>query len=761
MNLDFVKKRIRNYLESDRTWPLLVDFQTKKDAMETADFFKVGDNVFPSIESFCDVDGLLKLDEFYDSLTNNCNNSFYTNITGFLKLLGEQQTSNVLKTIATTSIKGHAVVFTYQCKNYMRFSDPRILESGRLVVVDGIPDAVSDICLIPPTLSDAFPGSYQGMQKIGYVLENCSSEQAYIVTKMDRSIFNASVFHLSQLNNGYEILCDRDPRTSSIPQSFGDDTQWNYALQYIGNKGNWHTLITEHFGSENDLANALSSYYSFDAKRKWLYFIALSLCGARDNEYLQVAVERTTKFDGLVKAIYRSILFFEPKTSEYYRLYSQRKSLLLRISDNLSESVDYCKYLSIKEESAIYYLTDCSQPEKERIITWLSTYGYKYSMEQLEELLQTIYPDLANYLSEFRYRNDLLDKYFRQYKYQKVINRILPEFESVVSEQASKLDFVSVLKSRSSVIDALDVKESRAFFFDALGVEYLAFIQKKCNDYGLLVNISCARCELPSLTSCNKEFVDTLKSQGCPVTDIKELDEIKHHGEDNFDYEKVKTPIYLIRELEVIDDLLRKIRSSLIGEQYKKAIIVSDHGASRLAVLHNTENVWSMDTKGEHSGRCCRKNEIDSKPDFAIEQSDYWVLANYDRFRGGRKANVEVHGGASIEEVAIPIIEISRKNGDIEAFILDVSKVITLGAMEHAVLRIFAAIKTNNLSIRLNDRFYDAVPTTEQYVYSVDLPDCTKKGVFTFDIFNGNDVLATAQTFEIKKKGMEENSLFG
>lgn len=43
-----------------------------------------------------------------------------------------------------------------------------------------------------------------------------------------------------------------------------------------------------------------------------------------------------------------------------------------------------------------------------------------------------------------------------------------------------------------------------------MGVEYLSFIQQKCSEYGLSANISCARCELPSLTVFNKEFVDEL-----------------------------------------------------------------------------------------------------------------------------------------------------------------------------------------------------------------------------------------------------------
>lgn len=335
---------------------------------------------------------------------------------------------------------------------------------------------------------------------------------------------------------------------------------------------------------------------------------------------------------------------------------------------------------------------------------------------------------------------------------------ILPSFETVVDEQATKMDFVTALKPRAAIVEKLDVTNSRAFFLDALGVEYLGFIQEKCSEYGLSVDVSCGRCELPSITSQNKEFVATLQSKGCVIADIKDLDDIKHHGEDSFDYEKEKNPIYLIRELEIIDELLKKIQASIFNGSYEKAIIISDHGASRLAVLHETENIWSMATSGEHSGRCCPVNELNSKPNAAIEENGFWVLANYDRFKGGRKANVEVHGGASLEEVAVPIIEITRKQTNIEAFILDSSRVITLAAKEHAALRIYVGVKSNSIGIMLNGQYYDALATSEPYIYSVDLADYTRKGTYTFEILNGNDILSSGQKFEIKKMGMSENA---
>ena len=135
-------------------------------------------------------------------------------------------------------------------------------------------------------------------------------------------------------------------------------------------------------------------------------------------------------------------------------------------------------------------------------------------------------------------------------------------------------------------------------------------------------------------------------------------------------------------------------------------------------------------------------------------------MANYDRFRGSRKANVEVHGGATLEEVTVPIIEITRKMDHVEAFVIDGSKIVTLSAKEHPVIKIYVGLKSNSISIRLNGQYYGAEQTTENYIYRVELPDCTKKGIYTFDILNGADVLTSENSFEVKKKGLSEVSLF-
>lgn len=760
MNLDDAKKRVQKYLNTNKRYPLFVDVQTKEDLANIVDFFKVGSHKFPPIEEFCNQDEAIKLDELYASVSNNSGNTFITGLSGFLMLFGKSAAKQALKTLITTSISGHVVIITYQCKKYLEFTDPRISESGRLIIVDGNPDIICNISFISPMLSNIFMDSYDGIQKIGTAIDSCSNRDAYIATAIDKSSFAESVFHISQVNNSYDILRNKDSRTGSVPQSCGLPEQWDYALRQMGKSGTWTTVIADNFGSENNLIHAISGYQKFDVKKRWLYYIALLICGVKNNDYLKLALDKTSKSSELIKNIFRAVLDIDWKSEKYQKLYRQRKDLISELEKPLSETIDFCKVLSIKGEDEIYYLTDLTQPEKEKIIKWLSNYGVKYSKDELISILMKVYPDLAYYLSNYRYRNEFLDSYFEDYKYQKITNHILPSFEKVVEEQATKMDFVTALKPRTSYVDKLDTQNSQAFFVDALGVEYLSFIQQKCSEYGLSTNISCARCELPSLTAVNKEFVGTLKDNGCPISDIKDLDDIKHHGKDSFDYEKEKTPIYLIRELEIIDDLLTKIKASILAGLYNKAIIISDHGASRLAVLHETENIWSMETKGEYSGRCCKISEINDKPDFAIEESEYWVLANYDRFRGSRRANVEVHGGASIEEVAVPIIEITQKASNIEAFIVDESRVLTLGAKEYAIIKIYVGIRSNNISIKLDGNYYDAEETAAPFIYRVELKSYSKKGSFAIDILNGGDVLSYGQRFEIKKKGISETNMF-
>lgn len=234
----------------------------------------------------------------------------------------------------------------------------------------------------------------------------------------------------------------------------------------------------------------------------------------------------------------------------------------------------------------------------------------------------------------------------------------------------------------------------------------------------------------------------------------KQLDDIKHNGDKDFNFETQKLPIHLAAELKVIDDALYWSKSELLQNKTREVIIASDHGASRLAVISNTENKWEMATEGLHSGRCCPINEINEKPKAATEEHGFWVLANYDRFKGGRKASVEVHGGASLEEVLVPIIRITLVNGRIE--LKNMTEIAYSSWDEDPVIEIFSPSPLDNLQIRFNGKIYQAVPIGERK-YRVTFNNFRKSGEYSAEALDGDNLIGEVK-FKINKRSGDTNS---
>lgn len=247
---------------------------------------------------------------------------------------------------------------------------------------------------------------------------------------------------------------------------------------------------------------------------------------------------------------------------------------------------------------------------------------------------------------------------------------------------------------------------------------------------------------------------------GCKLVDTKELDEVKHSGQKNYNYENTKSPIHIVEELRLISSWVEKIETELVSGGIDKVIMVSDHGASRLAVINESETSLEVSEKGLHSGRCCPKADVSVKPDCATEENGFWCLANYDRFKGGRKANVEVHGGASLEEVAVPIVEITKVGKAIECNVCADSKVVTVSFKKKAELRLFVAEDSENVAIAIGGKIYQAEKTESKFYYKIPLPDIKKVGNYDFEVHVNGNVIKRGLSFEVKKEGATERKFF-
>ena len=767
MSLNQYIQKIDRLLSKDEKLPVVVDVQNEADQAELVQHYHVGENELIPASKYCASDEMPRYEELLNDLATENGVLIVTGVTSYLKLDGEQELQRFLRKVLNMTVAGNVVFITYQCKRYLPLYDQRI--ARRIVVVDNTEKKVPDIVFADPSIP--LPKSSEainGIENFAVVAEAGSAKTMYVVTGKSKDAFPHSLYNISSLQNAYDALVLKDASTRELPEEIGTSSQWNYAIKLFEHRSSWADVIDDEFGSHTMLEHIFSNYANFTAERKWLYFIALKLFGTKNNWCLTAASRKATGLDDFRTQVYRCLLEKSSSDKDFWKCYDARKVVLQQMGNPGAELTSYCKVVFSKGINTICYLTDNTQKEQETIFEFLDQYGLEMDRNKLMDILSKVYPALHQYLLPYRFGNALLDQYFQDYKYQKVINKILPKFESEVEEQAEKREYNYILSPRASVIEGLNRKDAQLYFMDAMGVEYLGYILSVCRELNLITNVKVCVCELPSITSRNKEFLDLFTDAKYPTVSIKDIDDIKHHGKYNYDfYRNSKLPIHLIKELEVIRSALVKIKNDLAESPLQRVFMIADHGASRLAVLHDTENVWEMAENGQHSGRCCPKSDVDEKPDFAADAGDFWALANYDRFKGGRKANVEVHGGATLEELCVPIIELTYMASKPEIALLPADNPdfafgntpeIEVSFRKKAALKVFSTVSLQNVSLAVNGTFYPSTDLGNNY-YHVDMPDLKKPGTYHADVYSGDNVMAESLPFVIKKEGQKERSI--
>jgi len=682
---------------------------------------------------------------------------------------------NVIDKLLGLSISGCAIVLLSHCKQYIqRFMAMDIRIKNRVVLVESKVSPLPQIKLAKSKEQCIDLSPKGNIPELLAYLEKMTDEQiaehpsVAVVTDFSPLLFRDSVYGVSACSGIYDSLCQEYVGLSGATEKgFGTDEQWMWLASELKKEKILSSVTCKMFGSTVNLSSRLmSAHDSRNENEYWMLWLSLKVFGDQNNQYLNRVMQHSNTVDDFEEHIYYDLLDIDCSDDLFSRYYDERKSLIDSLPENLSLIDTYCNRIGRLEKNAIYYLTDSSEREKFELMRCFGIYDY--SENEIVKALQRNFPELAKYLHPFTFDQintqlsgrdallrDTLTQYFRDYKMQKLTNRIYPEFLQKVKSFAAARPY-NRLKPRSSIVSTMDRENAQLFFFDALGVEYLSYIEAKCKEYGLISEISVGHCELPSITSKNKEFLQYFPNDSCLKVD--ELDELKHHSK-VFDFRKRTEPIHLFKELEIIDTTLRQIQSQLVLGSYQKAIIVSDHGASRLAVLYGHENqsMVEMEENGEHSGRCCPVKENLHIPYTAYEDG-YAVLADYKRFKGSRKANVEVHGGASLEEAVVPIITLSKRPDKIE--LCFTHPVIELKMREKARITLFSNVPLQKPRLLVNGRFYEGTFAADNRHALFIMPELKRSKEYSAKVYDGDKNLFTTLSFRIQKKTGREVELF-
>lgn len=487
---------------------------------------------------------------------------------------------------------------------------------------------------------------------------------------------------------------------------------------------------------------------------KWLLLQFAANC-SKEEPYLQIVTkqilkEKSTSFSPVAFASLLYSHIFGLDTDDRNSFADSRKRTLREWKeigasfDKIEVSKENKQWLTTLFKKDFYgfkqLYTGFFQFEKEIILN-----AYKEGIISLETV-QELIPDIHSYLDDSCLEQydvaPWIKNYFSSYRCAKLKNVITEELQRLLeTRNSSDSAFWKWFYDLSLTQDQIKNLDNAYFVWvDALGFEWVPYIVNQLNS--LLpekeVSVQSSRCDLPSNTKLNR--FDAVPRR-------EKLDKLYHEG--HYCY-----PKSILAELDCVDEIVRDI--SALSEQHERVYVVSDHGASALSRLTDGLNQFS---EVKHDGRyvTITRELIDDPYGITYTNSNdgkmYLIARTYHSLSS--KPSREVHGGATPEEVIVPLLVIQPKPlkttepFDIE--ILDKN----INTLSESLRFVYKADTPARVEICIGGqkRYLDCRPDTEN---AVDLPKMTageQKIIFSV----GEKIITkkiTVLTSNIKEEGM-------
>lgn len=750
VNYEQVIKEINAYFSQEGNKPFLfVNCENYSDFNNIVRKYKADASIkIIYLSDFIKDDAIPKVREILINLKKEQDKIILVGLSQFLHFTGNENVQRCLAEFYAATTNGHTVILLEHCQSILEqltTTDKR--RKRQTILADGSYGEFPKINVIK---NKEYCKKIQTFQALLNYLEqtdfkqNSNNHNIYASFTIPKDYFSQSSYQVIFIESNFDLIKTFYPNESvKLKLTDGNEEQWEKLLSDL----NEHKTIINIF--KNYLKKSTAYEYVADAiKNKtsiisWYFWLKMKYFTSTHNKYLSLCFEKTNTSEELEHTIYFTILDYPHNHPLFKELYQERKKFLKECNMNLKVLDEYLDSIHKFQKNCIYYLTDNTDKEQQAIMRSLANYSYDY--HEVLKIAELISSDLYAYLMHFEFKQSNLklpesdtnlyeqfNQYFDQYKFNKIINKIPDDFIELVNKNALLRPY-NKIQTRLSIINKLQSNNTKVFFIDALGVEYLAYIQQKCSQNNMNANIQIAKSELPSITEINKDFYNIFKKDD--LIEIQDIDKMKHEDQ-LVDYKKCKEPIHIFKELAIIKTILERIQTDLSNKIYEKALIISDHGASRLAVIyeHDSTSTIELTEKGKHSGRCCPVENDPQLPNCTYENG-YAVLANYDRFKGSRKASVEVHGGASLEEVLVPIINISLKQENKLHF---ENPIVLIKPKEIPELILISSKPLNKPILEVGNKKYQGEHIDRNH-YKFKMPDMKRTKTYQAKIYDDNE----------------------
>ncbi|MBR4835362.1 MAG: BREX-4 system phosphatase PglZ [Thermoguttaceae bacterium] len=423
------------------------------------------------------------------------------------------------------------------------------------------------------------------------------------------------------------------------------------------------------FGAEN-LAptKAVKRFKELAYDPLWPVYVAFVKERIDADSYLRNVLE----IEGLKPDAWLSVYFdvaarTVSTNAERARKFAQERFAAFQTLNDVAESC-VAQFVGQTREygDAILPWLNCgTEAERQELIRRAGVCGWA---DAAPPILATLFPTLADYLSnDFDFGDDALNLYFKDYRRQKIVGSVEPEFP----RRALETQIPATISHRTAALAREKYNASTALLVvDGMGAEYfpllLAAARSRQN-----TEVKSAQIVTVSLpTSTERNPIDWPRERRLP--DVKTLDVVAHDGavkhESNTPERNISASLQVFEKqiFNAVADTLSK---------FERVVVTADHGTSRLTVLAHNAGLDETLAWPEDADAIADWRFAVAPPDLpapekvesvycADKNINYWCVKGYDRFpKKGPKFN-EAHGGASLEERLVPFVVFTRRQND-------------------------------------------------------------------------------------------------
>lgn len=558
------------------------------------------------------------------------------------------------------------VIVTLGCARHATLRDRRFNDRGQLLQLNGAPDPLPTLSLAPN--DDEATNLPHGLEllfqeRLDEGKHNLEPLRC-VASRHTCAEFAEALIPLRPALDFFQRLCECVPGfDSAVQHDYGTPEQWQQLYSDVTANGSWDAFVKAKFGNATDAKSLFLSHWhtAMTNEQRWQLFIALRLA-TRPAGALSLALAHAISPDELERRI---VTGCGRQHDDYQQICNA-----LTIEQRNRHVTVLTNNLDLDDPTALRQLSDRTDQERLAIVTLLNR--HHYDLPRLQRELPAVAKNLAYYIGvgSAPGGEEVLRDYFEEYRLCKLRNTISHRLRELLPLAAMATNKLPLRGQYIAIMAGDSTPMPLVYFVDALGAEFVPFVLAECHERGLFCEVEFAKAKLPTITSVNKpELLELLGQRGLEVPEnhqVPDLDQVKHKGKD-VDYASTKFPVYLFKELHLLEGLLSRIANEL--EPGGVCYVVSDHGATRMPTLAQEPEVTKLPgSGGKHCGRCAPKAAGDGvwSPEEGIVSSDigdgpeWWCLTTWGKIKGGRPSAVEAHGGATPEELVVPIFTITK-----------------------------------------------------------------------------------------------------